>query len=723
MKNGATLYIAEKPSVAAAIAEALGSPKKKNGYFETDGGRVSWLYGHLLRQAMPEEYDKSYESWSVGSLPIIPDAWKMLVSPDKKDQFKTVKELIADSQVIVHAGDPDREGQLLVDELLEYVGVENRIVQRILINAVDDTNVRRCLVDKRDNSTYQNLSKSGKARARFDWLIGLNGTRAFTLRAQAAGHKGVQNVGRVKSVVQSLVVERERAITDFKTVDYYVIKGLFSHGEKTFSATWAPDKDRPGLDSESRLVSKTDAEKMMSLFLSKTPDEYGTVTLYKKEKKNEPPKLPFSLSSLQAHANKMYGLSAKAVLEATDSLYNKKHLSYPRSSSEYLPESQHKDAKDILNALIKLDAESISDIAHKVNHDIKGRAWLEAEHEKIAIHHAIIPTSVMPDLSAISENETIIYTLVVMRYMMQFCEPCVYEVVTVELKYQEERFKASGRTVAKPGWTAIFKPDNADSADKDNPDQALPVMKEGDKAPFQGAELQEKKTKPPKRFTQGTLITAMKEIYKYVKDPARKEQLRECEGIGTEATRYKIIDDLFTGGFFEEKKKDIFPTEKCFSLVDMLPGALKEPDTTALMEDKMERIAKGRYDFDTFMKETEEETRRIIEAAKNATVKKAESGFICGSCGKSLSRRKGPNGYFWGCTGYPECKQSYPDNAGKPDMKPRQKAVASIHKCQKCGKALVIRKGKKGPFWGCIGYPDCRETYPDKEGQPNYLKK
>ena len=286
------LYIAEKPSMGREIAKILGAPVRKgDGFLETPNGVVTWGFGHILRQAEPEEYDEKYKKWRTEDLPIVPREWKLMVAESCRKQFGIVKGLIERADEIVHAGDPDREGQLLIDEVLEYVG-NKKPVLRILLNALDEKSIREANADLRDNKDFAHLKESALARARADWLIGMNLSRAYTLAARRAGHDMTLPIGRVKTPTLALVVRREREIKDFHPVAYYTIKANFNHENGSFDAVWKPKESQKGLDSEGRLVDKAEAESMLQAFASANTD--GVISSYQTTAKKEPQRLPFS---------------------------------------------------------------------------------------------------------------------------------------------------------------------------------------------------------------------------------------------------------------------------------------------------------------------------------------------------------------------------------------------------------------------------------------------
>jgi DNA topoisomerase-3 len=591
LSNSTRLFIAEKPSMALEIARNLPGPlTRKDGYYETGDGIVTWLFGHVLQQAMPEEYDVKFKKWVLEDLPIIPDNWKLIESKSCQKQLKIVKKLIRECKLIIHAGDPDREGQLLVDEVLDYVKCRKK-TQRLLLNALDSVSVRNALSNLEDNKKYSSLRDSALARQRADWLIGINMTRHYTLSAQRSGHKMTFPVGRVKTPTLALVVRRERAIGSFVPVDHFGIKATFNHANGPIHARWCPNEQLDGLDIDGRLTDHAVAKKYLDRF-----SKGGPARIVKAEavKKSESAPLPLSLSALQIMAGKKFGYSPQVVLDTAQQLYEQKLTTYPRSDCNYLPMSQFDDAGSIIAALKNsgVPIYSLQRWVDVVNLSLKSQAWNDA---KVTAHHAIIPTAVPADFSKLSEEAKNIYILISRSYVAQFMVSYDYLSLSIELSYVEEKFVAKGILVKQKGWKELFiesleEPD--DNADVDEL-VVLPAVKEKEEAQFSEAEICSKTTKPPRRFTQSTLLEAMRSIHKYVKDKTLASTLHDVSGIGTEATRASIIKELIEKGFLIEQKKLLSPTEAACVLIDALPDELTFPDTTAMWEKKLQEIVSG----------------------------------------------------------------------------------------------------------------------------------
>lgn len=689
------LYIAEKPSMGREIAKCLQGPSRNgNGFIETKDGIVTWLFGHVLQQAEPQEYDPKYKQWRAEDLPIVPQKWKLLVSDSCAQQFNIVKALINKADEIVHAGDPDREGQLLVDEVLDFVG-NKKPVKRILLNALDEKSIKDANSRLRKNEEFINLKYSALARSRADWLIGMNLSRAFTLSARRCGHqKLVLPVGRVKTPTLALVVRREREIQNFKPVDYYGIKADFQHENGTFTATWKPKDTMAGLDSEGRLIDKKIAEAKCQEFL-KEPRQ-GKITNYAKTKKQEPQKLPFSLSSLQVMAGKRFGYAPQLVLDTAQSLYEKKLTTYPRSDCEFLPTNQYGDRGNIIKNLMNFGNEQLTDWAGRADLSIKSRCWND---KKISAHHAIIPTRVPANAAKLSEAERNIYFLVAQAYLAQFYPIHTYNQTKAEVTYKDELFTASGRVVLEIGWKELYgfnkdgsrsykpKDDENDNNKEDDESTNLPMMKKNDIVDYLKGEINSKVTKPPVRFTPSTLLAAMKEIHKFVKDPEAKKKLKDVYGIGTEATRATIIEDLIKRKFLTAtgKKQVLTPNDSAYLLIDAMPDELSYPDFTAIWEDKLHSMADGDGKLDDFLQEQVNFTKLLCDKALKSTMlstntadgkkqtleeaAKANGQVLCPRCQRGiLNKRHGKNGDFWGCSTYPQCRMTCDDKDGKPDL-------------------------------------------------------
>ena len=698
--------------MAAEIAKYLPGPMiRKDGFIETGGGIVTWMVGHLLQLADPADYDIKYKSWNMADLPIIPEEWKLIVSPSRKKQFSIVKKLISEANDIVHSADPDREGQAIGNSILDYVG-NTKPVRRLLLNSLDEKNIRRALSNMRDNKEFDNLYHSALARSRADWLIGMNLSRAYTLAAQQAGHEMTLPIGRVKTPTLALVVRREQEIKKFKPLTYWLLKFTFLSDKGKIDTLWQPKEDQAGLDPEGRMIDKAALDDVLShIRQTKETKSLGLVANVEKEKKTVSQCLPFSLSALQLQAGKVFGYDPQTVLDTVQILYEKKLTSYPRSDCDYLPESQLDDAKNILSNLKGIVESDLAAWSAGADISIKSRAWND---KKISAHHAIIPTETVCKYEELPEKEKKLYWLIARAYIAQFYPVHEYEHTKIEITFAGETFNASGNVIINNGWKILY-PRKADKDEAENQEEnLLPAVIQGESVEYMVCRPEEKQTTPPNRFTPSTLLQAMKEIHKFVKNPELKKQLKDVSGIGTEATRAGIIKELEDKGFMQEVKKFLQPTDQANLLISLLPDEMTYPDTTAEWENALTEIEEGRGDLPKFIKWQTCFIQSLCLAAGSLKVQ-APQGQLCPVCQEGLlKRKKGQKGFFWGCTKWPDCNTTFPDKAGKPDLEPPKE-----YACPKCdtGK-LRQRSGSTGKFWGCSNYPDCKATFPDKRNKP-----
>lgn len=701
------LFISEKPSMAREIAKGLGESTRKDGYIEIGNDIVTWEYGHLLENFMPEDYDEKYKSRSLDLLPIVPDIWQLKVRENARKQFKVIKSLAGKADIIVNAGDPDREGQLLVDELLEYLG-NRKPVQRILLNALDEKSVHQALGDLRDNDDFVGLKNSARARSYADWLVGMNLSRAFSAPARSAGYVEPLRIGRVKTPTMSLVVRREEEIRNFKPVDYYQLEITWQHANGSICSLWQPKDTTEGLNLENRLIQRDIAESLLQK-LSQS-DMPAVIMKVEKKQKKEMQHAPFSLSTLQVEAGRKFGYDPKKVLSCMQSLYEKKLTTYPRSDCNFLPEHQWNEAREVLEHLKSAD-DGLAAIIQSADLTIKSQAWND---KKISAHHAIIPTCQKCDLSSLSEEERNLYLLVAKVYIAQFYPVHTYEATKLWLECAGESFTATGKVILTDGWKSLFAKDKTEKNDTDEDEKALPVVAEGDRVSYQEGRILDKVTKPPTRFTPATLLKGMKEIHKYVKDQTLKTKLKSVSGIGTEATRADIIDSLLNYGFLAMDKKYLVPTDKAYMMMKFLPDTLTYPDTTAIWEDELESVKNNEESVEEFINGKIPSIEHCIQEAKYLKIEPAQDVPRCPKCGKAVVKRMSKTKkVFWACSGYPDCHEMFPDKNGKPDLsyKPIE--------CPECHNGTLRKiKGKYGMFWGCSNR-ECNKTFPDKRGKPD----
>lgn len=612
------LYIAEKPSLGRAIADVLPKPHKKgDGFIEAaNGDCVSWCVGHLLEQAEPDAYNPEFKSWKFEHLPIVPDKWQLKPKAATRSQLTVLKRLVKQANTLVNAGDPDREGQLLVDEVIAYLGVTGdklHQTQRLLISDLNPQAVKRALTQLRSNREFIPLSTSALARSRADWLYGMNMTRAYTIQGKKVGYQGVLSVGRVQTPLLGLVVRRDEEIAHFQSKPFYeVLAHLATEKQETFSAKWQPSEAcQPYMDEEGRVLVRGLAQNVVS----RISDKPALVTqLVAKDKKQNPP-LPYSLSALQIDAAKRFGMSAKDVLDTCQSLYERhKLITYPRSDSRYLPVEQHNLAPSVLKA-ISDGATELLQGADVPDPRLKSKAW---DDKKVDAHHAIVPTEKTANLSSLSQRERQLYLHVARQYLAQFYPAYCYSETTVQVTIEGGLFNTKARQDKSLGWKQLFarqEPNGSkasgnksteESTGKDDEENdefigQLPPLKLGQALHCTRGELLEKNTQPPKAFTDATLLGAMTGISRYVTDPEIRKILKETDGLGTEATRAGIIELLFKRGFLQRLGKSIVSTDVGKGLINSLPASATTPDMTALWEASLNGICHKETSYQAFM--------------------------------------------------------------------------------------------------------------------------
>ncbi|TEA79481.1 DNA topoisomerase III [Allopusillimonas ginsengisoli] len=613
------LFIAEKPSVARAIAAALGTTKRADGYIQCGPDAIiTWCFGHMLEQAEPEAYlpddvptgRGGKKIWRVEDLPIIPKNWILQPKPDAKKQLAIIKKLLAEAGQIVNAGDPDREGQLLVDEVIEHFKCSKPVL-RYWASAQDAASVKKALADLRPNAEYKGWSAAAQGRARADWLIGMNLTRAFTLSAARGGQRALLTVGRVQTPTLALVVNRDIEIEQFRPKPYFTIQAAIQAQAGTFTASWKPQDGQQGLDPEGRLIDPAIADSIVNA----CQGQPGRVIAYKQEPKTQGQPRTFSLADITVAASSKWGYSAAQSLEICQTLYEKKLTSYPRTDCAYLPESQHAEAPGVL-AAIKANHGDLAPLVGQADPSIKSVTWNDS---KISAHHGIVPTMHKADISGLNEAERRFYDLICRAYLAQFFSPHQYMSTTVNVDIAGHHFGATGRVVTAPGWKAVYTVDD-DKEDGVEAAQALPAMKQGDQIRCREAQRRDLKTKPLGRFTEGSLIKAMENIASFATDPAHKKILKEGDGIGTSATRASIISELKNRGFLEPKGKQVVSTELGRSMIENLPELVKSPGMTAIFEKVLSQIQAEKTPLDTFVQAQIQFVKQQVQAANAAAI-------------------------------------------------------------------------------------------------------
>lgn len=594
------LFIAEKPSLGRAIAAALPGPKKNDQGFIRCGNNdvVTWCIGHLLEQVEPDAYDERYKKWNLADLPIVPQQWQLRPRKSASKQLTVVRKLLKDADQIIHAGDPDREGQLLVDEVLDYCKVtksKKESAQRLLISDLNLPAVKRALSNMRSNRDFIPLSVSALARSRADWLYGMNMSRAYTLLGQKAGYQGVLSVGRVQTPVLGLVVRRDEEIENFIPRDYFSLHALIPYqgesGGFDIRAKWQPSEAcQPWQDEEGRVLNR----KLVENVAARITNQPATVIESEQKQTKQTAPLPYSLSALQIDAAKRFGMSAQQVLDTCQSLYEKhKLITYPRSDSRYLPVEHFAQAPSVCEAIAN-NAQELASAVRGANLSQKSKAWND---KKVDAHHAIIPTPKKAALNALSSYEMKVYQLIARQYLIQFYPAAVYAEAKLVFDIAGGKFIAKGRQLVTAGWKALM----GKSDDEDNGVDSVPPLEKGRVLTCREGELKQHQTEPPKHFTEATLLQAMTGIARFVADKELKKILRDTDGLGTEATRAGILDTLFKRQLLTRQGKSILSSAAGRGLVNALPDESTYPDMTAHWEHQLQAMAERNQAYQPFM--------------------------------------------------------------------------------------------------------------------------
>ncbi|NEX63373.1 DNA topoisomerase 3 [Noviherbaspirillum galbum] len=623
MKNR-VLVIAEKKNLAQDIANALGRPTARSGYFEVGEYDICYASGHLLKQADPDFYDEKYKKWRMNDLPIIPAQQKKIVRTDKKtgktdafatSQLKVLKQLMQSAVSVVNAGDPDREGQIIIVEILQHLNCRLP-VKRLWLNAQTPAGIREAFKKMKDDAAFRSLALAAECRAEADWVIGMSCTRGYTLAWQSRGHDGVMNVGRVKSPVIGLVVQRELDIEQFVPKTFYIVKGAIKTRAGNFVAKWVPPKDAvdsAGFDGEGRLLDRRIAQGVVDRTITKM----GVIEVADKKRVKQKPPLLLSLGDLQRLAHS-FGLSPDQTLKVAQALYDVHKLTtYPRTTCSHAPTDEWKKAPQVL-AAVRGNFGSAWDFDGAPDTSRQSGAW---DDGKLDAHYAIIPTDMRKDLSGLSREEQIVYRLIVSHWLAQFYPDYEYDTTTLTALVEGERFTATGQTPALTGWRTVI-PLKKSAEDEDK--QALPLVSKGDPCRSNPVEIHEDQTKPPPRYNGATLLDAMEKAWKFVTDPKVKARLKQTEGIGTPATRSTIIAECISGGFIVEEKMgkaNVYrPTQKARVYYQALDADLSRVDLTAYFEGQLEEVEKGSMDETAFKTMLTRLVTRLMAKLKDGSI-------------------------------------------------------------------------------------------------------
>ena len=638
--------VAEKPSVGAYIANVLGAKQRKDGYFEGNGYQVTWTFGHLCALLDPQEYSDQWKAWSLSSLPMIPARFSIKVSGDEgvHKQFNVIKNLIAEADEVINCGDAGQEGELIQRWVYQQAGCKCP-VKRLWVNSLTEEAIRDGFQQLKDQTEYQHLYEAGLMRAIGDWLLGMNATRAYTIRyAQGTGrNRQVLSVGRVQTPTLALVVKRQAEIENFKPRTYWELKTTYR--DTLFNAQIPVEEDEYAITSAEQGEALVDSIKDLPFVIN---------SVEKKKGLEFAPKL-YDLTSLQVDCNKKYSYSAEQTLQLIQSLYEKRVTTYPRVDTTYLSDDIYPKVPGILAGIKDFYPQVTPLLGAKLPKSKK-----VFDNKKVTDHHAIIPTGQRPD--NLTADEKKVYELVALHFIAVFYPECEVSNTTVLAKAGDIDFKVTGREVIKPGWRVVFanltptlsqgegedSQDSPDSLDSSGTQNSLPAFvkgESGDHIP----QLKEKTTTPPKYYTEATLLRAMETAGKTVENDELREAMKE-NGIGRPSTRAAIIEKLYQRKYIVKQGKSLRATETGINLIHLIISPLlKSAELTGLWEKKLREIERGEYTAQQFLDELKNMTSDVIR-----DVKTNKAGMLCPVCRQGLiirgNTRYGCSRWREGCT-------------------------------------------------------------------------
>lgn len=651
------LCIAEKPSVGRDIARVLGANTQRDGFMEGNGYCVSWTFGHLCALLDPHEYNDQWKGWNMSSLPMVPARFGIKVSDDKGilKQFNTIKDLISKAEMVINCGDAGQEGELIQRWVYQKAGCKVP-VKRLWISSLTEDAIREGFANLKDQSHYQHLYEAGMMRAIGDWLLGMNATRAYTLRyAKGVGKdRQVLSIGRVQTPTLALIVKRQHEIENFVPRTYWELKTIYR--DTTFSAQLPVEEDEYAITSLEQGQKLVDSIKDLPLEIT---------SVEKKKGMEYAPRL-FDLTSLQVECNKRYGLSADDTLKIIQSLYEKHVTTYPRVDTTFLSDDIYPKVPATLQGIQEFFPQVAPLLPLKADGG-KGPGSLPKskkvfDNSKVTDHHAIIPTGQKPN--NLTDLERKVYDMVALRFIAAFYPPCQVANTTVLAQAGEVPFKVTGREIIEQGWREVFAAPIANSSQGERPiggtpsenesetepseQKALPSFKKGESGPHE-PQLQEKTTTPPKYYTEATLLRAMETAGKTVDNEELRDAMKE-NGIGRPSTRAAIIEKLFQRKYIVREKKNIKATEVGINLIHtIISPLLKSAELTGLWEKKLREIERGDFQAQQFLDELKQMTAEVVRE-----VKSDKSGMRCPICGKGMiirgRTRYGCSRWREGCT-------------------------------------------------------------------------
>ena len=590
--------IAEKPSVARSIAAVLGAGEAHDGYMEGNGYRVTWTFGHLCELKEPAEYATRWQRWSLVHLPIVPERFGIKLKEDSgiKHQFDVIRRLVSEADEVINCGDAGQEGELIQRWVLQLADCRVPI-RRLWLSSMTEEAIREGFDHLHDSAEYERLYYAGMTRAIGDWLLGINATRLYTLKYRSGDSRRLLSVGRVQTPTLALIVERAEEIEHFVPEPYWEIKTIYR--ETAFATT------------AGRYSTVDKAQKILDKITGKP---FSVTKVTKKKGKEAPPHL-FDLTSLQIEANKKLGLSADETLRTIQALYERKLVTYPRVDTTYITEDVYAKCPEILNNLYR-HYQVLRDLIAPLGHKKLRKLKSVVDNSKVTDHHAIIPTGEVGVFTSNEEQQ--IYDLISRRFLAAFYPDMQYEQTTVQGAVEGVRFRAGGRVITDPGWQAVVKPDEDKESQDDEPTTAvMPSFVEGEQGPHR-PELQEKQTRPPRAYTEATLLRAMETAGKLVESEEMKEALKQ-NGIGRPSTRAAIIETLLSRGYIRKQRKTLLPNPVGRELIHIIrDDMLKSVELTGQWERKLRQIESGEYDARQFISDlTQKVTRMVTEVIRD----------------------------------------------------------------------------------------------------------
>ncbi len=700
------------------VAAALGATRRGDGYLEGKDDIVTWCIGHLVELDDPDVYDPKLKSWRMETLPIIPEEFKYHASDRTKDQFNVIKTLLGRDDVtrVVNAADAGREGELIFD-LVYTLARCRKPVARLWISSLTRDEIIAGFNRLKPAAAYVGLRDSARSRQQADWLVGLNATRAQTIKARGAGYDGVYSLGRVQTPTLALIVGRDEEITNFVPTNYYEVVADFQSGAGAYRGTWF-----------NKAGSRFDHRDAAEAIVFKVQGKPGAVEKVETKASRERAPLLYDLTALQRAANARYSFSAARTLELAQTLYEKKFITYPRTSSRHLSTGVNQElAGHVEAARVGPYVKFIETILAKGTPKLTSR---HVDDKKVTDHHAIITTKQRIEPHALAPDEKRIYDLIARRFLAAFYPDAELERTTITTAVENEQFMTRGTVVLKAGWREVDPPGREERKKTDGEDEAedaeLPLVKAKEAVETTHVEALAKQTKAPPRYSESSLLGAMETAGKKVEDEELRLAMKDS-GLGTPATRAQVIETLLKREYIVRDKKSLTATPKGIALIKLLPSTLlKSAELTGSWEQKLSRMARGEYERAAFMGEVKEMVTELVgqiaasameratgaQVAKRPEAERATDALDCPKCKREeragfLIERTSANGKFLVCSeGREAC--GYISDAPK---NAKQRKLLAATRCDACGAAMRLRapreKGKRASL-SCVRYPECR---------------